>query len=141
MSSYGTISRSGSGGDSEPTTRSSASSFDLIDLSSPVSGEFGSIPSASRQETSFGSIAEEPEQDSNEQEVREEEEPSIAEHHGVSSELVAWEGIRNSRRLSVQQISSVAVSHEGKIANNQRGMVGGSPRGGGERPEVAHAAL
>lgn len=86
MSSYGTASRSDSGGRSERTMRSPASSFDLIDLSSPISGEFGSILS-SRRGTSFGSIAEEPEQDSDTHEVREEEEPSITEHHGVSLSL------------------------------------------------------
>lgn len=85
MSSYGTLSRSGSGGGFELASCSSGSSFDLIDLSSPVSGEFNSVPSASsRRDTSFESIAEISEQDSDTREVQEEDEPSITEHHGVS---------------------------------------------------------
>lgn len=66
---------------------SSASSFDLIDLSSPISEDFSSILSPSRRGTSFASIAEEPEQESATQDFPEEEEPSITEHHGVSLRL------------------------------------------------------
>ncbi|KAI1790577.1 hypothetical protein LXA43DRAFT_890846 [Ganoderma leucocontextum] len=83
MSSYGTVSRPDSSAQSERTTHSPASSFDLIDLSSPISDELGSILSvSSRRDTSFGSIEEEPEPDT--PEVQEGEEPSIIEHHGFN---------------------------------------------------------